>query len=133
MTHLLPAKDYLRKIGSIGILLPNLEARLITSDEDNIIDAAPGEPGELWVRGPIVMKGYLNNPTATANSVTSDGWFKTGDIAVRDEEGYYKIVDRKKELIKYKVGLWLKRWFAIKPLLFRGSKVNRVTTAFQIN
>lgn len=109
MTHLLPAKDYLRKIGSIGILLPNLEARLITSDEDNIIDAAPGEPGELWVRGPIVMKGYLNNPTATANSVTSDGWFKTGDIAVRDEEGYYKIVDRKKELIKYKVGLWLKR------------------------
>jgi long-subunit acyl-CoA synthetase (AMP-forming) len=51
------------------------------------------------------MKGYLNNPTATANSVTSDGWFKTGDIAVRDEEGYYKIVDRKKELIKYKVGL----------------------------
>jgi long-subunit acyl-CoA synthetase (AMP-forming) len=51
------------------------------------------------------MKGYLNNPTATANSVTSDGWFKTGDIAVIDEEGYYKIVDRKKELIKYKVGL----------------------------
>lgn len=106
MTHLLPAKDYLRKIGSIGILLPNLEARLIASDdEDNIIDAAPGEPGELWVRGPIVMKGYLNNPTATANSVTSDGWLKTGDIAVIDEEGYYKIVDRKKELIKYKVGL----------------------------
>lgn len=105
MTHLLPAKDYRRKIGSIGILLPNLEARLIASDEDNIIDAAPSEPGELWVRGPIVMKGYLNNPTATANSVTSDGWFKTGDIAVIDEEGYYKIVDRKKELIKYKVGL----------------------------
>ena len=103
MTHLLPAKDYLRKIGSVGILLPNLEARLIASGEDNIIDAAPGEPGELWVRGPIVMKGYLNNPTATANSVTSDGWFKTGDIFVRDEEGYYKIVDRKKELIKYKV------------------------------
>jgi 4-coumarate--CoA ligase len=105
VTHLLPAKDYRRKIGSIGILLPNLEARLIAGDEDNIIDAAPGEPGELWVRGPIVMKGYLNNPTATANSVTSDGWFKTGDIAVIDEEGYYKIVDRKKELIKYKVGL----------------------------
>jgi len=105
VTHLLPAKDYLRKIGSIGILLPNLEARLIASDENSIIDAAPGKPGELWVRGSIVMKGYLNNPTATANSVTPDGWFKTGDIAVRDEEGYYKIVDRKKELIKYKVGL----------------------------
>jgi acyl-CoA synthetase (AMP-forming)/AMP-acid ligase II len=101
-THLLPPKDGVRKVGSIGILLPNLEARLIASDEDNVIDAAPGEPGELWVRGPTVMKGYLNNPSATANSITTDGWFKTGDIATRDEEGYYQIVDRKKELIKYK-------------------------------
>lgn len=100
-THLLPAEDCLRKIGSIGILLPNLEARLVANDD--IADAAPGEPGELWVRGPTVMKGYLNNPTATASSITADGWFKTGDIATRDEEGYYKIVDRKKELIKYKV------------------------------
>lgn len=102
-THLLPANDSFRKIGSIGVLLPNLEARLIASDEGNIIDAAPGEPGELWVRGPTVMKGYLNNATATANSITADGWFKTGDVAIRDEEGYYEIVDRKKELIKYKV------------------------------
>ena len=133
MTHLLPAKDYLRKIGSIGILLPNLEARIIASDEDSIIDAAPGEPGELWVRGPIVMKGYLNNLTATANSVTSDGWFKTGDIAVIDEEGYYKIVDRKKELIKYKVRLMTKALIVIlfNPLRFRASKVNRATAAPQ--
>jgi 4-coumarate--CoA ligase len=94
-----------RKVGSVGILLPNLEARLIASDEDNIIDAAPGERGELWVRGPTVMKGYLNNPSATANSITTDGWFKTGDIATRDEEGYYQIVDRKKELIKYKASV----------------------------
>jgi 4-coumarate--CoA ligase len=48
------------------------------------------------------MKGYLNNPTATNNSITPDGWFKTGDIAVMDDEGYFSIVDRKKELIKYK-------------------------------
>lgn len=102
VTHLLPAKDGVRKVGSIGILLPNLEARLVASDEDNIIDAAPGEPGELWVRGPTVMKGYLNNPSATANSITADGWFKTGDVATRDKDGYYQIVDRKKELIKYK-------------------------------
>jgi len=101
-THVLPAKDYLRKVGSVGVLLPNLEARIIAGDDDDITDAAPGEPGELWVRGPTVMKGYLNNPTATANAITPDGWFKTGDVAVRDEEGYYKIVDRKKELIKYK-------------------------------
>lgn len=102
-THALPAKDCFRKVGSIGILLPNLEARLVASDEDDSVDAAPGGPGELWVRGPTVMKGYLNNPTATANSITADGWFKTGDVAIRDEEGYYSIVDRKKELIKYKV------------------------------
>ena len=105
VTHLLPAKDGLRKVGSVGILLPNLEARLIASDEANVIDAAPGEPGELWVRGPTVMKGYLNNPSATANSITTDGWFKTGDMATRDEEGYYQIVDRKKELIKYKASI----------------------------
>ena len=49
------------------------------------------------------MKGYLNNPTATADSITADGWFKTGDIATRDADGYYYIVDRRKELIKYKV------------------------------
>lgn len=48
------------------------------------------------------MKGYLNNPTATANAITKDGWFKTGDVAIRDDEGYYYIVDRTKELIKYK-------------------------------
>lgn len=105
VTHLLPPKDGVRKVGSIGVLMPNLEARLVASDEDSIIDAAPGEPGELWVRGPSVMKGYLNNPSATANSITADGWFKTGDIATRDEDGYYNIVDRKKELIKYKAGV----------------------------
>lgn len=49
------------------------------------------------------MKGYLNNQEATTNSITPDGWFKTGDIAVRDKEGYWYIVDRRKELIKYKV------------------------------
>ena len=83
-------------------------------------DAKPGEPGELWIRGPTVMKvkshnvnsqvhaltlidqGYLNNPEATRSSITPSGWFKTGDIAVRDKDGMYAIVDRKKELIKYK-------------------------------
>jgi 4-coumarate--CoA ligase len=105
VTHLLHPRDCARKIGSIGVLLPNLEARLIATDEDNVIDAAPGEPGELWVRGPTVMKGYLNNSSATANSITADGWFKTGDIMTRDEEGFYKVVDRKKELIKYKASV----------------------------
>lgn len=48
------------------------------------------------------MKGYLNNPTATANTITSDGWLKSGDIAIRDEDGFFYVIDRKKELIKYK-------------------------------
>ncbi|KAJ7690754.1 AMP binding protein [Mycena rosella] len=100
-THLLPVADADRKMGSIGILLPNLEARLV-DDDDGKIDAAEGQPGELWVRGKTVMKGYLNNPTATKNAITPDGWFKTGDVAIRDQDGYYYIVDRRKELIKYK-------------------------------
>jgi long-subunit acyl-CoA synthetase (AMP-forming) len=52
-------------------------------------------------------QGYLNNPSATRNAITPDGWFKTGDIAIRDSEGYYYIIDRRKELIKYKVRAYL--------------------------
>ncbi|KAJ7665916.1 AMP binding protein [Mycena polygramma] len=100
-THLLPQADCDRKMGSIGLLLPNLEARLV-EDEDGEVDAEEGRPGELWIRGPTVMKGYLNNAEATANAITRDGWFKTGDVAVKDKEGFYYIVDRRKELIKYK-------------------------------
>lgn len=98
-THLLPIDDHLRKVGSIGPLLANLEARLVIEDVE---DAKEGEPGELWIRGPSIMKGYLNNVEATKNALTPDGWFKTGDVAIRDNEGYYYIVDRRKELIKYK-------------------------------
>ncbi|KAJ7106027.1 AMP binding protein [Mycena crocata] len=100
-THLLPVTDADRKMGSIGILLPNLEARLV-EDDDGKTDAREGEPGELWIRGKTVMKGYLNNPAATENAITPDGFFKTGDVAIRDRDGYYYIVDRRKELIKYK-------------------------------
>ncbi|KAI0052986.1 AMP binding protein [Auriscalpium vulgare] len=103
VTHVLPPAYHLSKLGSIGPLLPNLEARLVADDDgDVVVDAKDGERGEVWIRGPIVMKGYLNNPTATANAITPDGWFKTGDIGVRDKDGFYAIVDRKKELIKYK-------------------------------
>lgn len=105
-THLIMKPDGVRKIGSIGILLPNLEARLVVDgDGEGNIDAQEGQPGELWIRGPSVMKGYHNNPTATKYSITPDGWFKTGDIAIRDPEGFYTIIDRRKELIKYKVPL----------------------------
>ncbi|KAG9220628.1 hypothetical protein CCMSSC00406_0003727 [Pleurotus cornucopiae] len=103
-THLLSTADSDSKVGSIGLLLPNLEARLVVDGEgDGLIDAEEGQPGELWLRGPSIMKGYLNNDVATKDCITHDKWFKTGDIGIRDKEGYYYIVDRRKELIKYKV------------------------------
>ena len=86
--------------GSTGPLMPNTEAK--------IVDTATGEElgyneqGEIWVRGPQVMKGYLNRPDATAITITPDGWLRTGDIGYADEDGYFYIVDRLKELIKYK-------------------------------
>jgi acyl-CoA synthetase (AMP-forming)/AMP-acid ligase II len=86
--------------GSVGLAIPNTECRLV--DPGTGEDAAPGERGELWVRGPQVMKGYLNNPTATADTLDEDGWLHTGDVAIVDEHGCYTVVDRVKELIKYK-------------------------------
>ncbi len=86
--------------GSVGVTLPNTECRLVSVETGE--DAAPGEPGELWIRGPQVMKGYLNNDEATAATVDSDGYLHTGDVAVVDEQGAFFIVDRVKELIKYK-------------------------------
>ncbi|KAJ7575981.1 AMP binding protein [Mycena floridula] len=101
-THIRPATVGDHKIGSVGTLLANLEARLVETREGSTKDAEEGKAGELWLRGPTVMKGYLNNPAATAETITPDGWLRTGDIAIIDKEGYYWIVDRKKELIKYK-------------------------------
>ncbi|KAJ1303693.1 hypothetical protein OPQ81_008118 [Rhizoctonia solani] len=96
---LTPLHRATEKIGSAGELLPNLEARLVG---ENGMDVQEGQPGELWLRGPSVMRGYLNNPAATKNAITPDGWFKTGDVVLRDKDGFYTIVDRLKELIKYK-------------------------------
>jgi acyl-CoA synthetase (AMP-forming)/AMP-acid ligase II len=86
--------------GSVGALIPNTEARLI--DPETGEDVAEGEEGELWIRGPQVMRGYLNNPEATAETLVEDDWLRTGDIASIDPEGFTFIVDRLKELIKYK-------------------------------
>ncbi|KAG2137178.1 AMP binding protein [Suillus cothurnatus] len=98
---LLPVPDASSHIGSAGVLLPNLEVRLVGEAEGEAHIDISGA-GEVWVRGPTIMKGYLNNPTATTEAITPDGWFKTGDIGVRDKDGFFTIVDRKKELIKYK-------------------------------
>jgi acyl-CoA synthetase (AMP-forming)/AMP-acid ligase II len=86
--------------GSVGYAIPNTECRLV--DPGTGEDAAEGERGELWIRGPQVMAGYLNNPEATAATIDADGWLHTGDVAVVDDQGRYTVVDRVKELIKYK-------------------------------
>ncbi|KEF60905.1 uncharacterized protein A1O9_02469 [Exophiala aquamarina CBS 119918] len=83
--------------GSIGYLLPNTEARLVNDKGEDLTTDA--EPGELWLRGPQIMRGYWRNEQATQDSLTADGWFKTGDVAVT-RQGKWWIVDRKKELIK---------------------------------
>jgi acyl-CoA synthetase (AMP-forming)/AMP-acid ligase II len=100
VTHLVPPLGAVDKPGSIGPPVPGTECRLV--DPDTGEDAAPGEPGELWMRGPHVMRGYLNNPEATAAMIDADGWLHSGDVAVVDEDGWFTIVDRVKELIKYK-------------------------------
>jgi acyl-CoA synthetase (AMP-forming)/AMP-acid ligase II len=86
--------------GSIGPAVPNTECRILDVATEQ--DVPAGEPGELCIRGPQVMKGYLNNPDATAHAIDADGWFHTGDVARLDEDGSRWIVDRIKELIKYK-------------------------------
>jgi long-chain acyl-CoA synthetase len=86
------------KTGSIGMPLPDVDARIISLD-DEVTVLAPGEIGELVLKGPQVFNGYHNMPTETNNALR-DGWLYTGDIARMDEEGYFYIVDRKKELIK---------------------------------
>ena len=86
------------KEGSIGIPFPDVDVRIISLD-DEVTVLETGEIGELVMKGPQVMKGYLNMPTETTNALR-DGWLYTGDIAYMDEDGYFFIVDRKKELIK---------------------------------
>jgi len=81
--------------GAIGMPIPSTDIRLV-DDEGN--DVAPGEAGEMLVKGPQVMKGYLNRPEDTAE-ILKDGWLSTGDIAKSDDEGYFYIVDRKKDMI----------------------------------
>ena len=88
------------KPGTIGPPLASTECRLV--DPESGEDVAVGDRGELWIRGPQVMRGYLNNAQATAATVDPEGWLHTGDVAVVDSDGYFEIVDRLKELIKYK-------------------------------
>ena len=87
----------MKKVGSIGIPFPDNDVRLVDI-ENGVEDVKPGDPGEIIMKGPLIMKGYWNNPEETAGQLR-DGWLYTGDIAQTDEDGYIFIVDRKKDMI----------------------------------
>ncbi len=101
ISHLLPEahRDPGReeRLSSAGTLVPNAEVRVV--DPDTLKDVAPGEQGELWFRSPQLMKGYHNKPDATAEAITEDGWFRTGDIGRVDDGGYIFVEDRLKDMI----------------------------------
>ena len=84
------------KLGTVGPAVPGTQLKVVSDSGE---DLAQGETGELWVKGPQVMKGYWQNAEATAQAITSDGWFKTGDYAQIDNDGYVRIVDRKKDMV----------------------------------
>jgi len=104
MTEASPATHYtspgMERPGTVGQVAPSTECRIV--DPATGADLGVGQSGEVWVRGPQVMKGYLNNPDATARTIDEDGWLHTGDIGVVDGDGYLEVVDRLKELIKVK-------------------------------
>ena len=98
VTHWTP--EGRNKPGSIGPVVRNTQARVVDLATGEAV--RPGTRGELWVRGPQVMRGYLNRPEATAGMIDADGWLHTGDVGYADEDDYFYVVDRVKELIKYK-------------------------------
>lgn len=99
VTHFIPrGKDI--TVASVGPCVPNTEVRIV--DVATGKDQPVNEPGEIWIRGPQVMKGYHNNPGATRNMIDGDGFLHTGDVGYVDENGYFYVIDRVKELIKYK-------------------------------
>ena len=105
VSHAIPFDRDDMPLSSVGQPLANTENKLVdpgTLEEIELPTEGLSKPGELWVKGPNVMAGYLNNPSATAETLDSDGYLHTGDIAVADHEGVVYIVDRLKELIKYK-------------------------------
>ncbi|CZS93350.1 hypothetical protein WAI453_000964 [Rhynchosporium graminicola] len=91
--------DWQTTMGSVGKILPNQSLKFVSEAGDIL---PPGQDGEIWVKGPNVFPGYLNNPEATANCMTEDGFMKTGDIGHITRDGHVYITDRLKELIKYK-------------------------------
>lgn len=88
-----------KRVGSVGTLAPNIEVKLLDDDNNQV---GKNERGVLWARYPLKTLGYLNNKTATEEIISPDGWVCSGDIAYFDDDGFLFVVDRKKEIIKYK-------------------------------
>ncbi|KAI3778466.1 hypothetical protein L2E82_07796 [Cichorium intybus] len=89
-----------RRYGTAGMLSSNMEAKIVDPDTGKVLPV--NRTGELWLKGPTVMKGYFSNPEATSSTLDSTGWLRTGDLCYIDEDGFIFVVDRLKELIKYK-------------------------------
>ncbi|XP_072984246.1 4-coumarate--CoA ligase-like 6 [Typha latifolia] len=89
-----------KKFTSVGLLAPNMQAKVVDSKTGSCLP--PGSSGELWLHGPAIMKGYLNNEDATLSTFVNGDWLRTGDIAYFDQDGYLYILDRLKDTIKYK-------------------------------
>lgn len=106
VSHAMPVERDDVPVSSVGVMLPNQECRLVDTETGEEIteigEDGQTRPGELWVKGPNVMLGYLGRPDATAETLDADGFLHTGDVATYNEHGWFTIVDRAKELIKYK-------------------------------
>jgi acyl-CoA synthetase (AMP-forming)/AMP-acid ligase II len=100
VTHLSPTHNETLKPGSAGRVVPNTEVKIV--DPASGAELGPNQDGELLIRGPQIMKGYLGKPDDTALAIDRDGWYHTGDVGHVDDDGWFFIVDRTKELIKYK-------------------------------
>jgi acyl-CoA synthetase (AMP-forming)/AMP-acid ligase II len=100
VTHLSPTRNAPWKPGASGKIVCNTEVKLISVDTGE--EVGIGQEGELLMRGPQIMKGYLGQPAATADAIDAEGWYHTGDVGYVDADGFFFIIDRTKELIKYK-------------------------------
>ncbi|KAL8126401.1 hypothetical protein AgCh_013626 [Apium graveolens] len=89
-----------RRYGTAGMLSPSMEAKIVNAETGEALGV--NQTGELWLKGPTIMKGYFSNAEATANTLDSEGWLRTGDLCYIDDDGFIFVVDRLKELIKYK-------------------------------
>ncbi|HPT96073.1 MAG TPA: AMP-binding protein [Microbacteriaceae bacterium] len=105
VSHAIPVERDDIPLDTVGLTLPNMECKIVdpeTGAEIEVPSEGVSAPGELWCKGPNIMVGYLHNDAATAEVLDAEGWLRTGDIATVTAEGYVRVVDRLKELIKYK-------------------------------